>query len=216
MLTTTTEPEFSTLPPPAEPSSERRSAINEEQVQAFTDSLFGEDLHAKRVQSLALATLGVIHAASLSVHAIGQALAVARGKQGKHGVKQVDRLLSNSGIPVWELFALWVPYVLGQRSEAVVVLDWMRIPAKVSTRSSLLCQRSCRPESGSGTLLFLGHSRAHAEASIRRVTRSVALALATHGTYRMSALAGCYSRRDLVDATPQEVGGPRHRYNAGL
>jgi hypothetical protein len=51
-------------------------------------------------------------------------LGVARGKQGKHGVKQVDRLLSNSGIPVWELFALWVPYVLGQRSEAVVVLDW--------------------------------------------------------------------------------------------
>lgn len=168
MLTTTTEPEVSALPAPAkpEPSAGKRSAINEEQVQAFTDSLFGEDMHAKRVQSesvdqeqasrllsdgdapaacacrvagralccgrslylntfsVALATLGVIHAASLSVHAIGQALGVARGKQGKHGVKQVDRLLSNSGIPVWELFALWVPYVLGQRSEAVVVLDW--------------------------------------------------------------------------------------------
>jgi hypothetical protein len=126
MLTTTTEPEVSPLPGPAEPETAagRRGAINEEQVHAFTHSLLGEDLHAKRVQSVALATLGVIHAASLSVHAIGQALGVARGNQGKHGVKQVDRLLSNSGIPVWELFALWVPYVLGQRSEAVVVLDW--------------------------------------------------------------------------------------------
>ncbi len=80
------------------------------------EGLFGEDLHAKRVLSLALATLGVIHAASLSVYAIGQAVALARGAQGKHGVKQVDRLLSNAGIAVWKLLALWVPYVLGQRT----------------------------------------------------------------------------------------------------
>lgn len=93
-------------------------------MHAFLEGLFGEDLHAKRVLSLSLATLGVIHAASLSVYAIGQALALARGTKGKHGVKQVDRMLSNSGIDVWQLFALWVPYVLGQRSEAVVSLDW--------------------------------------------------------------------------------------------
>lgn len=102
----------------------RSSAINEEQVHTFLEALFGEDLHAKRVLSLTLATLGVVHAASLSVYAIGQAVALARGTQGKHGVKQVDRLLSNTGIPVWKLFALWVPYVLGQRTEALVALDW--------------------------------------------------------------------------------------------
>lgn len=84
--------------------------INEKKVHAFLDGLFGEDLHAKRVLSLSLATLGVVHAASLSVYAIGRALALARGTQGKHGVKQVDRLLSNTGIDVWHLFALWVPY----------------------------------------------------------------------------------------------------------
>ena len=102
----------------------RRTTINEQQVHEFLSGLFGEDLHAKRVLSLALATLGAVHAASLSVYAIGQALAMARGTQGKHGVKQVDRMLSNDGIDVWHLFSLWVPYVLGQRSEAVVSLDW--------------------------------------------------------------------------------------------
>ena len=102
----------------------RSSAINEEQVHTFLEALFGEDLHAKRVLSLSLATLGVVHAASLSVYAIGQAVALARGTLGKHGVKQVDRLLSNTGIPVWKLLALWVPYVLGQRTEALVALDW--------------------------------------------------------------------------------------------
>jgi hypothetical protein len=111
----------------------RTTAINEQQVHQFLWSLFGEDLHAKRVLSLSLATLGVIHAASLSVYAIGQALAMARGTKGKHGVKQVDRLLSNSGIAVWNLFELWVPYVLGQRSEAVMSLDWTDFDADDQT-----------------------------------------------------------------------------------
>jgi hypothetical protein len=111
----------------------RASPINEKKVHAFLDGLFGEDLHAKRVLSLSLATLGVVHAASLSVYAIGQALALARGTKGKHGVKQVDRLLSNTGIDVWHLFALWVPYVLGQRTEAVVSLDWTDFDADDQT-----------------------------------------------------------------------------------
>lgn len=108
-------------------------AINEQQVHTFLEGLFGEDLHAKRVLSLSLATLGVIQAASLSVYAIGQALAIARGTKGKHGVKQVDRLLSNAGIDVWHLFALWVPYVLGQRTEAVISLDWTDFEADDQT-----------------------------------------------------------------------------------
>lgn len=111
----------------------RFTAINEKQVHGFLSSLFEEELHTKRVLSLALATLGVIHAASLSVYAIGQALAMARGTKGKHGVKQVDRMLSNEGINVWELFALWVPYVLGRRTEAVVSLDWTDFDADDQT-----------------------------------------------------------------------------------
>jgi hypothetical protein len=49
----------------------RSSAINEQQSHTFLQSLFGEELNAKRVLSLSLAPLGVIHAASLSVYAIG-------------------------------------------------------------------------------------------------------------------------------------------------
>ncbi|MCI0442580.1 IS4 family transposase, partial [bacterium] len=40
-------------------------------------ALFGEDVHAKRVYSLANATLGVMTGASLAIHAIGQGLAQA-------------------------------------------------------------------------------------------------------------------------------------------
>lgn len=107
--------------------------LNEHQVHSFLESLFEEDLHARRVLSLSHAVLGVIHSASLGVHTIGKALAWARGTHSKHGVKQVDRLLSNPGINVWELFARWVPYALGQRSEAVVALDWTDFDADGQT-----------------------------------------------------------------------------------
>ena len=77
-------------------------------VRSFLNELYGADLHAKRIASLADATLGVMHAASLAVAAIGQALALARGLVTKHAIKQVDRLLSNQGIDVWDSFARWV------------------------------------------------------------------------------------------------------------
>jgi len=51
-----------------------------EEVHRFLVGLFDGDLHAKRVLSLANATLGVIKTASLAVNTIGQGLALARGR----------------------------------------------------------------------------------------------------------------------------------------
>ena len=48
----------------------RESMMDEAGVLTFLKSLFAEDLHAKRVLSLAHCTLGVIHAASPAIHAI--------------------------------------------------------------------------------------------------------------------------------------------------
>ena len=81
-------------------------------------------MHAKRVYSLAGATVGVLASASLAVHAIGQGLAYGRGLVTKHAVKQVDRLLSNAAVVVWDYFAYWVPYVIGARKEIWVAMDW--------------------------------------------------------------------------------------------
>ena len=91
---------------------------------AFIDDLYGHDLHAKRVDSLAGATLGVMTSASLAVAVIGQALAQARGLVTKHAIKQVDRLLSNQNIDVWDSFARCVPHLIGARKEIVVAMDW--------------------------------------------------------------------------------------------
>ena len=93
-------------------------------VQKYLDDIFAEDLHAKRVMSLANGALGVMTGASLAVSMIGQSLAQARGLLSKHAIKQVDRLLSNQGIVVWDMFAAWVAEVVGARKRIVVAMDW--------------------------------------------------------------------------------------------
>ena len=95
----------------------------------FITTLYEGDLHAKRVLSLANATLGVLTSASLAIHAVGRGLAQAMGTLTKHGVKQVDRLLSNRGVDVWTFFAYWTPFIVGARTEVVVALDWTSFAA---------------------------------------------------------------------------------------
>jgi hypothetical protein len=84
---------------------QKRSFMKFQDVRAFLDSVLGEDIHTKRVDSLANATLGVMTGASLGVAVIGKSLAQARGLLPKHAIKQVDRLLSNSRLEAWDVFA---------------------------------------------------------------------------------------------------------------
>lgn len=107
----------------------RASAQRAEFIENYLTSLFGSDLHVKRVCSLANAVLGVMTSAALAVSVIGQALAQARGKSAKHAIKQVDRLLSNQGIDVWELFPLWIKEAIGASRDIVVAMDWTEFDA---------------------------------------------------------------------------------------
>src|SRR5271166_2326176 len=81
--------------------------FSHQQVHQLLDEVLGPGLHAKRIASLADATLGVMHTASMAVCTIGHGLAVARSLNARHAVKQVDRMLSNPGIDVDQILALW-------------------------------------------------------------------------------------------------------------
>jgi len=119
-----------------------KKPLSFESVHHFLRTLFAEDLHAKRVLSLAGATIGVIGSVSLAVGMIGQGLALACGRLTKHAVKQVDRLLSNPGIDVDALLVHWVPYGVGSRSSITVAMDWTSFDADRQTTImlSLLCR----------------------------------------------------------------------------
>ena len=103
--------------------------LQRQDIRNFVNTMYEGDLHAKRVLSLANATLGVLASASLAIHAVGRGLAQAMGTLTKHGIKQVDRLLSNQGVDVWTFFAYWVPYIVGARTEVVAAADWTSFAA---------------------------------------------------------------------------------------
>jgi len=103
---------------------QRRKLLRLEQTREFVEGLFGEDEHALRVLSLANGVAGVLEAATISIHAIGQAYAKLSGITPKSGTKQIDRLLSNPGVEIEQLQPSWMQFVLAARGEAVIALDW--------------------------------------------------------------------------------------------
>ena len=44
-------------------------------------------------------------------------------------MKQTDRMLGNKGIEVWDLFRPWAQFVVGERKEIVLALDWTEFDA---------------------------------------------------------------------------------------
>jgi hypothetical protein len=108
---------------------ERTGTFRLAHIRAFADVLFDEDLHAKRVESLANGVAGVLNAAMMTIHAIGQAYAAIAHIEARSGVKQLDRLLSNVGVTLEKLFPAWIRFVVGVRTELIVALDWTEFDA---------------------------------------------------------------------------------------
>lgn len=98
--------------------------VDEEKVREFVVGLLGEVMHKKRAESISLAVLGTMRADRLGSAGIGVALASARGKSAKHGIKQVDRLAGNEKFDVSSFFEAYVPWAVGSRRSITVSLDW--------------------------------------------------------------------------------------------
>lgn len=124
-------------PAPEAPRVRRPHGLDAASVHRFVEELLGDDLHAKRVLSLANGVVGVLHATSLAIHAIGEAYATLASKRPRHAIKQIDRLLSNCAIHPEALAPAWVTFVLGDRKQAVVILDWTDFDADDQT--TLVC-----------------------------------------------------------------------------
>jgi hypothetical protein len=114
----------STLRPHARTTESGRKALSLGHTRVFIQAAFGEELHAARVKSLANGVAGVLNAATVGVAAIGRAYAALAEVKPKSGVKQIDRMLGNSGIDVEELQRLWAQIVIAEREEVVIALDW--------------------------------------------------------------------------------------------
>lgn len=65
----------------------------------------------------------------------------ANGLVRKHAVKQVDRWLTHTKLNVWSLFDDRVPYVVAERIEIVVSMDWTEFDTDDHSTQMLACNR---------------------------------------------------------------------------
>lgn len=93
-------------------------------IARLVDSMLGDGLHAKQVESITHSTIGALYADRAGIAAIGRAMARRRGRDDKHAIKQFDRYLSNDNIDLDIAFEDWVPYLIGARREVIVSIDW--------------------------------------------------------------------------------------------
>jgi len=104
---------------------QRARGLDERAVRQVSEAAFGGLLHHKQVLSIALVTLGVLYTAKMTIHAIGTAMARARGRVfPKHGIKQVDRYMSNGKIAPVDVRRGLVWFVVGDRKEIEATMDW--------------------------------------------------------------------------------------------
>ena len=106
------------------------------------DSIFGQSMHSKRLNSLGNAVKGCIETSKLAIHSIGAGLATLDSLTQKHAIKQVDRLLSNPKLSMSQVFTDLVPYVVGSREAITVSLDWTEFDADDQSTLVLSMQTS--------------------------------------------------------------------------
>jgi hypothetical protein len=93
-------------------------------ISTVIHEIYGDDLHKKRQLSISYAAMGLLSSESLFLHRMAEGLVDTLGVKKKHATKQIDRLLSNKGISVWDLSEPWVQYVLADHKKIMVALDW--------------------------------------------------------------------------------------------
>ena len=117
--------------------SRKRGQVEKKRAADFVNCIFDEeDLHSKRLESLSNGVAGALRSARASIHAIGQAYAEVASIRPKHGVKQVDRYLSNPAFDVWRLLPSWASFLIGARTEIVIAIDWTDYEADDQTTLS--------------------------------------------------------------------------------
>jgi hypothetical protein len=102
-------------------------------VERLVRGIFAEEFHHLQVLSLALIVLGVVRADRMAIASIGGAMARARGTSPKHGIKQVDRFLSNRKISLDRAFACLARVAASDRRRVVVTMDWTDFDADDQT-----------------------------------------------------------------------------------
>lgn len=146
--------------------------LNHDIILNHIDDIFWQDMHAKRVLSLAHETHGVIESGSLVIPlAMASLWPVVLNAERKYAVKQVDRLLTNIQLNVWRLFDDWVPYVVSERTEIVVSIDWTEF--ETDDHSTLVISLQTNHGRAHQKSLLKGQRNAHERALLTKLRKTL-------------------------------------------
>ena len=81
-------------------SKKHPAKLDLQYLRSFTEKLFGDFSHAKRLDSMANATVGVLHAASLAIHAIGASYASVTGARPSMASSKSTACSATARIPM--------------------------------------------------------------------------------------------------------------------
>jgi hypothetical protein len=96
---------------------------------------------------------------------------LASGLERKYAVKQVDRLLTNTQLNVWRLFNDWAPYVVSERTEIVVSMDWAKFEA--DDHSTLVISLQTNHGRAHQKSLLKGQRNAHERALLTKLRKTL-------------------------------------------
>ncbi len=99
-----------------------KGIFNKSTISELLPTILGNGLHSKTTGSISNAVVGLISSRDVTIHSMGRGLAEETGKCPKHTIKQIDRMLSNDNVPL--ISEGLVSFVIGQRKEICVALDW--------------------------------------------------------------------------------------------
>jgi len=101
----------------------------QQSLRRMVERIFSGGLHHKQVTSLGMLAVGVLHASVLGVAAVGTAMARAFAKIPKHGIKQLDRYLSNRKVRLLDIWTHLIPVLAGPRRRLLISMDWTEFDA---------------------------------------------------------------------------------------
>lgn len=81
----------------------------------FLNVLYKDILHHKQMKSLRLLVMGVLFSTVLGIAAVGRAMAKCFGTLKKHGIKQIDRHLSETKVELATFYSRTVQLLIGKK-----------------------------------------------------------------------------------------------------
>jgi len=108
------------------PDAKHTAPLYRRALEQLVEKAYGSLLHKKQQLSVFMIGYAILWSDRLGIAAVGRALArrAFGGRKPKHGIKQVDRALSNENLDLQTLYNGYVSIVVGQRISIAVNLDW--------------------------------------------------------------------------------------------